>query len=357
MNNGKERCEHLRLIRMSVAEKYGLDYTPTECNHEGPCSGTCPLCDAETQEIERQLAERGIELIEAFDSMTQEWKPLPITEEPMFMGMPALPFSRPTKERKLYKECKIAGITFHNLNDIWDELYAGARLALVRQKHNRHDKNAIAVTLADDYIDIPKNSNLILGYVPRTENEHLAAMIDLGWEEAFECEISQVNGYNPYKGSIYMKVYMVSREDRDVTDNESLLLSVVNRETFNAIESDLLEMGITHFRWLGFPHKLHNYPNRGDKVVIMMREDNNTNLYLMHCLAAGDDEAAKYLEDENLNAYCDDCCCYVFSNVKGPITIQNHELDFIDSDISNFYDSPEYLSAHQNRMMRHIFDL
>ena len=81
-------------------------------------------------------------------------------------------------------------------------------MALVREKDNKHDKYAIAVALADDYDGDPDDFDFdfILGYVPRTENQHLATMMDLGWTEAFECELSQVNGSNPYKGSLYMKI-------------------------------------------------------------------------------------------------------------------------------------------------------
>ena len=42
------------------------------------------------------------------------------------MGEPASPFVKVRKKRTLYKECQIAGITFHDLSDVWDELYVGA---------------------------------------------------------------------------------------------------------------------------------------------------------------------------------------------------------------------------------------
>ena len=104
---------------------------------------------------------------------------------------------------------------FPQLKDIWDELYKGDKLALIRHKYNKHDKYAVAVALADDYDGNPDDFDFdnILGYVPRTDNEHLAKMMDLGWENAFECELSQVNGSNPYKGCLYMNIYMVSKEE------------------------------------------------------------------------------------------------------------------------------------------------
>ena len=60
MTKGKQKCDLLRSIRLQLAEEYGLDYTPAECHHEGGCPGTCPVCDAELADLQRQLDERGI---------------------------------------------------------------------------------------------------------------------------------------------------------------------------------------------------------------------------------------------------------------------------------------------------------
>lgn len=59
MSKGKEKCEFLREIRKQIAAKYGLDYSPAECRHEGDCRGTCPMCDKEVSDLIRQLDEKG----------------------------------------------------------------------------------------------------------------------------------------------------------------------------------------------------------------------------------------------------------------------------------------------------------
>ena len=51
-------------------------------------------------------------------------------------------------EHKILLECPIAGLAYHDISDVWDELYVGAKLALVREKHNKYDTNAVAVALA-----------------------------------------------------------------------------------------------------------------------------------------------------------------------------------------------------------------
>jgi hypothetical protein len=48
---GKEKCEFLRTIRVNMAAKNGIPYTPKECYHEGDCMGTCPLCELEAKEL------------------------------------------------------------------------------------------------------------------------------------------------------------------------------------------------------------------------------------------------------------------------------------------------------------------
>lgn len=55
MNRGKQICELLKSIRKDIAESYGLDYTPAECDFEGECVGYCEKCDAEIMDLERQL--------------------------------------------------------------------------------------------------------------------------------------------------------------------------------------------------------------------------------------------------------------------------------------------------------------
>lgn len=51
-------CETLRNIRKQVADANGIPYKPHVCTYEGPCSGSCPLCEAEARYIEAELEKR-----------------------------------------------------------------------------------------------------------------------------------------------------------------------------------------------------------------------------------------------------------------------------------------------------------
>lgn len=374
MNIGRDKCEILKRIRKDIAERYGLDYTPSECTNEGNCSGTCPKCDSELQELQRQLDAHGIkdinllnvelEMIEENGDMNILEGDVAVTPDDetveVTMGMPAPPYTQWEKKRVLYKECQIAGITFHDLKDVWDELYEGAELALIRQKNNKYDKNAIAVALSDDYDGDPDNFDFdnILGYVPRTENKYLATMLDLGWAGAFECELSEINGSNPYKGSLYMKIYMVSKDEMEVTESaNSIRMLELDQEEFEKFESDIEQQGCTYFRYGGFPPWEHKYPKKGEKMVFMYRTDKYSYLYLMHCMAVGDEDAAYFVEDKEMLFAVDDRCFYVFTNIKGPVKVLNEKLDFLSSEIINHYEPEEFLSESASHLLKELFDL
>ncbi len=55
MKRGKHICETLKGIRREIARANDIDYSPTECTHEGDCAGTCPHCENETRWLENQL--------------------------------------------------------------------------------------------------------------------------------------------------------------------------------------------------------------------------------------------------------------------------------------------------------------
>jgi len=47
--DGKEICRQKREMRESFAKANNISYTPAECNYDGPCAGTCKMCETETQ--------------------------------------------------------------------------------------------------------------------------------------------------------------------------------------------------------------------------------------------------------------------------------------------------------------------
>lgn len=388
MNTGKEMCEVLKSMRKKLAEQYGLVYEPTECHHEGSCQGTCPRCDAELRDLQRQLEEKGVPHVEFDDMMNAEVeklyqkqmnklqeqlnednKTIDITE-----GMPGPPILPPgiqvlegdmqsppenitRYKRTLYKNCAVAGISFHDIDDIWEELYVGCKIALVRDKKNKHDRNAVAVALADDYDGNPDDFDFdyILGYIPRSENEHIAMMLDMGWSEMFECEISELNEHRPYSDRLHIDIYIRSKEECEDQHCDQLRALALDEDRYNRIASDLINKGNTYFRWGGFPPWERSLPIKGDNVVFVHRRDKECVLYLMHLIATGDD-AYPFVEDKEELNMVDDCTHYVFTNVKGPIVMGKEDVAFLDEEIIDKLQPEEYLTKEASDRLKEIFD-
>ena len=381
MSTGKEKCEILRRIRQSVAEKYGLDYEPSECAYEGECSGTCPRCDAELEILQRRLNSRGyIDVdsngFESFEELFEDWygdsfascgikghampgmlqgEITPSDDTQTIASSPRVNHKR--RKRVLYKECQIAGTSFQDLSDVWDELYEGAQLALVRQKDNRYDPNAVAVALADDFDGDVENFDFsfILGYVPRADNEHLATMLDLGWADAFECQLSSVKGRTPYRGPLTMKIYMVSKDEVDDSDLlRALKLSSLGLLNLNR---DLNVKGFTYYRWMNLPLDEHNLPRKGDKVVFMYRKDYETLLYAMHCIADNNQDAENFVEEKEKLYAIDDSSYYVFTLTRGPVVISNDALSFLETEEVDTIMPETFLSDEVSFRLRQLLDI
>lgn len=360
MDRGKEKCEMLKAIRTYVAEKYGLEYATTECSHKGDCPGTCPKCDAELADLQRQLEEQGITDIsqdKALSNLVENYintlrqnedEQLPLGGKPalpddIFVteGMPEPPTHlegevtvppidpAPEYERKVILECPVAGIGFHDINDIWDELYVGAKLALVREPKNKYDRNAVAVALADDYDEnAPEDFDFdfILGYIPRKDNAAIAAMLDMGWQEMLEAEITELKDHAPYSNKLHIAVYIRSKEPVLPKDDRLHILGF-DDEDWEAFKEELWQKGYTYQRWGKLLPDVTDLPEEGDMVVFIHTEDDRSVLYLMKVIAEGDEQVRSILtHDEDLHELIDDCCPYVLTALKGPITLSSDEL-------------------------------
>ena len=55
---GKQKCKILKEIRQRIADENDIPWVTQECTHKGNCRGTCPKCESELRELERQLAAR-----------------------------------------------------------------------------------------------------------------------------------------------------------------------------------------------------------------------------------------------------------------------------------------------------------
>ena len=82
-----------------------------------------------------------------------------------------------------FLSCDIAGFTFHDGAIVMCDLAIGKKLRLVRESGNIHDPNAIAIWFGDS----------MLGYIPRSDNEYMAKLIDMGYADIFDARVQRVS--------------------------------------------------------------------------------------------------------------------------------------------------------------------
>jgi hypothetical protein len=380
MCKGKDKCEFLRNIRRQVANKYGLRYEPQECHHDGDCPGTCPVCDAELSDLQRQLKERGIENIDVFEQVeAEDTNLLENNQEPIYgpgipadpndidinegyvmppvlEGMPSPPEDDDDNDEDFgepYRFCYVAGISFHNIDEIWDELHVGAKLALVRQPDNKYDKNAIAVALADDFDEDDPESfdfDFILGYIPRSENEELAAMMDEGYKVG--AEITELNDHAPYNERLGITIIRYGKNPKP--SNSYRALEIVTDDEFSDIQESLITDGFIYQRW-GFWHERRiALPIKGEKVVLLHKRENDSVLYLTTVGAVGD-EAIPFVGLEKVDVV-DDRGAFILFNSVGPVVVPNWSLDFLDKEsIETRRPSEKFLSRTAQEKLTKIF--
>ncbi len=76
------------------------------------------------------------------------------------------------KNRKAYlTHFHVAGTQYYDLLEAWKDLKVGAELKLVTEPENRYDRHAVQVW----------HQEFMLGYIPRSENRHMAKLLNAGW--------------------------------------------------------------------------------------------------------------------------------------------------------------------------------
>ena len=83
-------------------------------------------------------------------------------------------------------DCHLAGRKYYDADLVWDYLRVGQTLRLERDMQNPHDPNAIQVIFNKD------NENYLLGFIPRSDNKQLAAFLEMGWTDIFDCRINSI---------------------------------------------------------------------------------------------------------------------------------------------------------------------
>lgn len=377
--NGKAKCELLKALRKEIADANGIKYQSRECNHQGDCPGTCPLCEFELATLSDSLQSNNADSIVASketiehinhlnsnDIDTQEddgdqlrlqgyMTPPPEKIEPPLEGEVRYMPDPPIK-KVLLKECAVAGISYHLKYDdeIWDELEAGQEVALVRERKNKYDKNAVAIALKDDYDGDLDNFDFdfILGYVPRSENEEIAKMLDMGWEDVFYSTLSTVKNHGNINDRLRISIF-IRDKNPDVVKPDTLRIQSLGFNESLVVIKELETGGVVHFRWGGYPIWDRDLPSVGDEVVLLRRQANEVMMLLTRIIAK-DEDCLPFVDEDDVIAI-DDCVCFVLSNVCGPLFVDLKQLDFLGIDTLDDRDVYDSLPTEDSENLKAIF--
>lgn len=110
-------------------------------------------------------------------------------------------------KKKYFMDCHLAGKQYHDADEVWDKLKVGTILQLVRDKENRYDPDAVAVV----YTDEESKEEFCLGYIPGRNNKDIAAILEMGWTDIFECRINKINDKAHPEQQVYLTIKIKKR--------------------------------------------------------------------------------------------------------------------------------------------------
>lgn len=250
--------------------------------------------------------------------------------------------------RRLLMECRIAGLAYHNEDHIVDELSVGTKLALVREKNNEHDKNAVAIASACDYEGNPDDFDFrfILGYIPKEQNEGIAAMLDMGYADSLEAEIIKINGGKSLYDKVVVGIFIKNKDDVPV--GQQLWAVRLSSKKLLDIQQILWSTGNDYQEWGGDAFYEGNLPGDEDKIVYICQHQAETVLYLLM------NRFPRYINVDAEGPVEEGHKRYYLHNVMGPIFVSNDELDFLNKE--QISDEPAYpLSSSASEKLLSIF--
>ncbi len=355
--NGKDKCELLRNIRKTVAERYGLHYEPRECHHEGDCLGTCPMCDAEVADLQRQLEEKGIANVDISDkSILQEWDgfeegtSMPVNssdgsedaERKIIVTQGLVPdFPEPLQGDvaphgymdECASECVIAetyidGLELYNALEVWQDLYEGMELDLVRHCKSQYDDNAEALM-----VRLEKDGLLmtyVLGFLPKGEIKTVIAFMNMGWEDYFIVRITDIDEHKGKPLKIHVSISIRNRRYvKRITKDNMLRYMTISPEEYAETAESIRKKGTVYFRWRFFPPWKYGMPHEGERVLVICKDKEETTLHLM-MVAATDTGCVPFVEGgiEEVELV-DDCTAYVLVSLGREVTVPNTDMSEI----------------------------
>jgi len=96
----------------------------------------------------------------------------------------------------------IAGFSYWDGCEAFEQLKIGTVLKLVRETGNAFDFYAVAIYFGD----------FKLGYVPRSENHDISKYLDMGLEDIYECRITRLTPDTHPENQVEVIVYVKNQK-------------------------------------------------------------------------------------------------------------------------------------------------
>lgn len=110
-------------------------------------------------------------------------------------------------EKVYYMDTYVAGRLYADADAAWQYLRVGQQVIMRREADNPKDSSAIAVFYSYE------NNTFKLGYVPFRQNQPLALLLDMGWEQAFEASISRLDPTATYDRQIGITIRILRNKN------------------------------------------------------------------------------------------------------------------------------------------------
>lgn len=125
------------------------------------------------------------------------------------------------KNKAEFFNCNLAGFGHADGFLVLKEMRPGDKLLMLREEDNPHDHDAIALFYVPKG-EFPKGATkhnvdkfkhaLHVGYIPASENSQLSTFLDMGYIDAFECIITNINRDAHPNCQVQLRVNLLKKE-------------------------------------------------------------------------------------------------------------------------------------------------
>lgn len=143
MNKHKAKCDKLKKIRKSIADKIGVNLHQVECTYDKDCKGTCPKCKQEEDLLNRALAQKAGALAVGAITVISLSGCKPTSEIIDYQGLMTYPDNHieiegiPENENENENENEIKQDS--GLNDLPDDLQLSGDIEIIQDENSEND--------------------------------------------------------------------------------------------------------------------------------------------------------------------------------------------------------------------------